>query len=108
MSLTPEGKLKREVKKWLADLPKRRGWTVSYFMPVQRGYGKMGISDFICCIDGLFVAIETKAPGEGPTARQSAYLSEVVDASGVAAWLDNVNDLDTLESFIAEMLEEEA
>lgn len=32
-----------------------------YYMPVQGGYGVSGIPDFIVCVCGHFLAIETKA-----------------------------------------------
>ena len=60
--MTPEGKIKAKVDRILnnTDLV---SW---YFKPVQSGYGKRAL-DYICCIAGRFVAIETKAPGEEPT-----------------------------------------
>jgi len=56
--MTPEGKVKAEIKKLL----KIHG--VWFYMPVQNGYGKVGIPDFICCFNGKFLAIEAKAPGK--------------------------------------------
>lgn len=56
MAQTPEGKVKDAVKK---ELRKRDIW---YFMPMQNGFGVVGIPDFICCWEGTFLAIETKAP----------------------------------------------
>jgi hypothetical protein len=58
---TPEGKVKDDVK---ALLTERGIW---FYMPVQTGYGVGGIPDFICCWKGLFMAIETKAPGKEST-----------------------------------------
>jgi len=54
---TPESRVKDDVKKLLTE----RG--IWYYMPVQTGYGVGGIPDFICCWKGLFIALETKAPG---------------------------------------------
>lgn len=54
--MTPEGKIKAMVKKGLASLK-----TKPYvFMPVQSGFGSASL-DFLACIGGQFVAIETKA-----------------------------------------------
>ena len=43
------------------------------WMPVVTGYGKRSL-DYICCIQGRFVAIETKATGEWlrPSQRERA------------------------------------
>lgn len=50
-----EREVKAEVKKILARLPYT--W---YYMPVQTGYGVSGVPDFIVCINGHFISIETK------------------------------------------------
>ena len=58
MARTPESIVKAGVEKVLAEFG---AW---YYMPVQNGMGVSGIPDFIACIDGKFIAIETKAPGK--------------------------------------------
>lgn len=62
---TPEGKVKRAVKKVLDH------FGVMYDMPVPGGFGKSQL-DFTCCIPphGMFMSIETKAPGEKLTGPQ--------------------------------------
>lgn len=55
---TPEGRVKTKVSRWLTEL----GAECWYFMPVQSGFGRPAL-DYECCIRGLAVAIETKAPG---------------------------------------------
>lgn len=76
---TPEGKIKEIVKKCLKKL-QDRGFSVYRFMPVQNGMGAPAL-DFYVCIEGLFVAIETKAPGKTLTARQFKT-SEAIAAAG--------------------------
>ena len=56
--MTPEGKVKDAVKKVL----KKHG--IWYFMPMQNGFGVVGVPDFICCFNGAFLGVETKAPGK--------------------------------------------
>ena len=55
MAQTPEGKVKDAVKKILKSL------NIYYFMPATGGYGRSGVPDIVCCVKGLFVAIECKA-----------------------------------------------
>lgn len=91
--MTPEGRVKQGVKRVLATVP--RAW---YYMPVQNGMGRSGIPDFIACIPtvitpdmvgetiGVFMAVETKAPGKGAdtTANQDRELHGIRTAGGVA------------------------
>ena len=59
MAMTPEGKVKDKIRKFLKELP--RCW---HFAPVSNGMGVAGIPDILCVIDGRFVGIECKAPGK--------------------------------------------
>jgi hypothetical protein len=74
---TPEGRVKTKVSKWLKEL--RRCWP---FMPVQSGYGAVAL-DYIVCIRGAFVSIETKAPGGELTPTQQATKAAIIAAGGV-------------------------
>lgn len=101
MSTTPEGAVKRAVKKALAAT---RLW---YFMPVQNGMGRVGIPDFIGCVPyvvrpedvgrtvGLFFAVETKAPGkvEATTPNQDREIAGIRAASGHMQVLDDARQL---------------
>jgi hypothetical protein len=79
----PEAKLKDEVKAWLKSL---NAYT---YMPVPAGYGAQTL-DFLCCINGRFVGIETKAEGKVPTPRQEACMRAIREAGGVAVWGDSL------------------
>jgi hypothetical protein len=72
--MTPEGAVKAKVKEALNEL--KSYW----FMPVQTIYSAHAL-DFYCCINGVFVAIETKAPKKMLSVRQVA-LARVIAASG--------------------------
>lgn len=98
MAMTPEGKVKKDVKAWL----KARG--IWFYMPVQNGMGVVGIPDLICCWDGKFLAIETKAPGKRSqtTANQEARIDEIRAAKGWAIVVDDVSQLDEFEKEINE------
>ena len=75
MTKGPEGKLKAQVKAYLDE----RG--AYYFMPVQTGFGAATV-DFLCCVKGHFVAIETKIWPRKATARQLLCLNAVQAAGG--------------------------
>ena len=102
---TPEGKVKEAIKKrlnkagiWQAGQPKPaevRGW---YYMPVPNGMGVHGIPDFVCCINGLFVGIEAKAPGKvkDTTINQQKRHTEIISAGGVVLVVDDASQLDVL------------
>jgi len=87
---TEEGKLKDRVKLFLKQLG------AYYHMSVPVGYGRPTV-DFVCCVPqwhnggriGRFVAIETKAPGNEPTANQWKVLNETKEAGGIAFWCDS-------------------
>lgn len=97
---TPEGKVKDLVKKWL----KENGYW--YYVPVSAGYGRHGIPDFVCCADGLFVGIETKAPGKrekdnrGCSALQVLVGKEIIDHNGIWVVVDGEDDLVNLKETI--------
>lgn len=89
MAQTPEGRVKAQVKRYLKD----RG--VWYYMPMQNGMGRVGIPDFICCFEGKFYAIETKAPGkrDNTTPNQKRELEGIRCAGGAALVVDDVSQL---------------
>lgn len=87
--MTPEAAVKLKVKKIL-QLNK-----IYYFMPAANGYGRVGIPDFIACVDGFFLAVECKAGKNKPTALQQMELKAITEAKGVALVIneDNLSDL---------------
>jgi len=88
-----EGAVKEKVKQTL----KRMG--AHWYMPVPTGFGKQGVSDFLVCHKGLFIAIETKFGGNKPTKLQANYGTEVAKAGGLFLVIDE-NNVGTLESQI--------
>jgi hypothetical protein len=87
--LTPEGKVKAAVKKVL------KAARVYFFMPVQNGMGRVGIPDFICCVNGRFVAIETKAPGKSGTLtpNQQREIGLIRGANGDALVVESAEEV---------------
>lgn len=105
--MTPEGKVKLDIKKWLHDRgfiragSKEEDWPSPilgwYYMPMQNGMGVHGIPDFICCYRGKFISIEAKAPGKEPTENQKDRGSEIQLAAGTWIVVDNIDTLNQLE-----------
>jgi len=87
--MTPEGKVKKEVREFLK---KENIW---YYQPVQNGMGQVGIPDFICCRKGTFIGIETKAPGKKnqTTPNQERVMKEIRDHGGFTLVADSVLDV---------------
>lgn len=75
-------------------------------MPVQNGMGVVGIPDFIVCWCGMFVAIETKAPGKrsSTTPNQKRRIAEIQQAQGVALVVDDVAQVQELFDALVEDL----
>ena len=92
MAQTPEGKVKDACKKFLKE---RGAW---FFMPVSNGMGQVGIPDIIICYKGIFVAIETKAPGKKKniTPNQERVIEAIRNADGFAWVVDNPDDMPML------------
>jgi hypothetical protein len=76
--MTPEAKVKSEIKKVLAE------YGCWYFMPSMNGYGRAGIPDFIGCYQGVFFAVEAKAPEGQVTAHQQREIDAIHHAGGAA------------------------
>jgi Holliday junction resolvase len=78
MAMTPEAKVKKQVKAILDGLD------VYHFSPMQNGMGRAGIPDIIACHGGRFIGIECKAGDNKPTALQERELNRILNAGGEA------------------------
>jgi len=93
MARTPEAKVKANIKKIL----QLHG--VYYAMPMGTGYGNSGVPDFLCCLNGKFLAVEAKANGGIPTALQQKHLDDIHKAGG-EWWIVNETNLMAFEIFV--------
>jgi Holliday junction resolvase len=93
MAQTPEAKVKAKIKKILKD----NG--VYYAMPIGTGYGSSGVPDFLCCVNGNFLAVEAKAGKGTTTALQEKNLREIKECGGTAAVIAE-EQLEYLEQLI--------
>jgi len=85
MASTPEAKVKAKIKAIL------KAHNVYYAMPIGTGYGSSGVPDFLCCMDGYFVAIEAKAGKGTTTALQEKNLKQITESGGVALVINETN-----------------
>lgn len=106
--MTPEGRVKDSIKKWLdargfwrAGGPEPdmvRGW---YYMPQNMGMGVSGIPDFVGSTlvgpAAVAWAIEAKAPGEKPTPLQLERHAEMRACGWLVLVVDDVSQLSPLE-----------
>ena len=91
--MTPEGRIKAQVKKLLGE------HGAYYHMPVQNGMGAPSL-DFICCHRGCYFGIETKAGNKKPTPRQENTMNQIRLAGGLAFLVNEVEGLDELREWL--------
>lgn len=94
MAMTPEAKVKAQIKAWL------KARSIWYCCPIGSGFGSSGVPDFICCWDGGFLAIEAKAPGKrgNTTPLQDDQIMGIHRAGGAAIVVDDIKQLDEMEA----------
>lgn len=90
--MTPEGKVKQDVKALL----KKHG--AYWHMPVQNGMGDPAL-DFHVCHRGRYLGIETKRPGGVLTPRQEQTRRRIEAAGGTVLVIDGTN-LEALEFWL--------
>jgi hypothetical protein len=95
MATTPEAKVKAKIKTILKE------HNVYYAMPIGSGYGNAGVPDFLCCLQGQFVAIEAKAGKGKTTALQEKNLRDIL-MSGGHAWVVNEENLEEFKQWVKE------
>lgn len=93
MAQTPEAKVKAKVVKALKDAD------VYYFFPATHGFGRSGVPDIVCCVDGKFLGIECKAGKNKPTALQVREMEAIRQANGIAVVV-NEESWDNLPEFL--------
>jgi hypothetical protein len=99
--VTPEGKVKEQIKKVLKSLG------VFYWMPVMgMQFGTTGASDFICVVQGRVICIEAKATRRNrPTMNQFSFGERVQKAGGVW-WVIHDQNVIELPMLLRDFMEE--
>lgn len=102
MAKTPEGEVKKGIKKVLTS------HGIFYYMPVNNGMGVGGASDFLCCRPivvtqemvgrtlGVWLAVEAKAPGKTATDRQDQFIEQITSRGGQGHVIDDAQVLKEL------------
>jgi hypothetical protein len=99
--MTPEGRIKLRVKRLLKEYEP----DLYYEMPVPSGFGKAGL-DFHCCFWGYYFAVETKAPGKGPTPRQALTIKAIMRSRGSVFVIDSDKGVEQLRLWLLEKAKE--
>ena len=95
MTMTPEGRVKSQVKQVLA----KYGEELDQFWPVQNGMGTPAL-DCIICYRGHHIEVETKAPGKKPTARQRVTIDRKQLAGAVVFVIDGEDGCRRLDEYL--------
>jgi len=98
MASTPEALVKKRVRLVLDR------HEVYHFMPPANGYGRTGVPDIICCVNGKFLAIECKAGKGKTTPLQDRELEHIRMAGGVALVV-NENNVEEVEAAVIKLKE---
>lgn len=85
--MTPEGKVKAKIKKYLDSIG------AYHFWPVQTGYGQRTL-DCLCFYNERGYAFEVKPPGVEGTPRQDRIIEEMLQKG--ARWAGYVRSVDDL------------
>lgn len=89
MAMTPEARVKNDIKKWLN---KHRFY---HFSPIGGPFTVHGVPDIIVCAYGRFIGIECKAPGKekNTTRNQDHHIQRINEAGGLAFVATSVQDV---------------
>lgn len=98
--MASEKNFERHVKMFLQS---RGAWFVKFF---ANAYTPRGIPDILCCVNGYFVGIETKAPDGKPSELQIFHVRKIRAAGGFAFVL-YPSAFEDFKQFIDGLLREE-
>ena len=102
MASGPEAKL---IKKMRDAAQEKYGSRIVVVKYHGSQFSEAGVHDLLCCLDGMFVSVEVKAPETywrdgspsveaalemGPTLKQRAFAKRVEKAGGIAAFAADV------------------
>lgn len=89
LTYAQEATLTKKVKEWLDTQE-----DIFYYKASDRY--KKGVSDFIICVDGIFVAAELKAAGGKASPHQKLFIKEVQRAGGIGGICYTLYDVKNL------------
>lgn len=97
MTITPEGKVKKQVRAILDY------FGAYYFFPATGGYGRSGVPDIVACYNGRFIGIEVKAGNNIPTALQQRELRLIRERGKGYSLVLSEKNLDTLHDLLGDL-----
>jgi hypothetical protein len=80
MSSGPETRLRKRIVKTLQERYPDGLFTKIHVSVFQNA----GIPDLVCCVEGLYIAIEIKIPGRKASPNQEFYMTRIRRAKGAA------------------------
>lgn len=97
----PETRLRKKMEKAL-----KAEWPKGYFRKIHGNqYQNAGIPDLLCCVEGLFIALEVKTARGETTPIQEFELKMIRNASGYVAVVRTVQEaIDAVREAISETL----
>jgi hypothetical protein len=101
--MRPEVRIKKLVDLALKKLSNRleeQGQELYVNRPVPSGYGKRNTLDFVVCLAGHFLAIETKAPDKWLTPLQRHTCRSMHRAGATVFIVSGVDGIEALERWI--------
>lgn len=98
MASTPEVKVKKRIDAQIERVP----YTMR-IKPIGGQFSEPGVSDYVLCSSGLFVAIEAKSVEKDPypTELQKKFLRRTINNQGLVAVVDETN-VDGLAAWLTE------
>lgn len=83
----PEAKLKTDIRRYLTK-------EKIFWSSIQNGFGaKPGDPDLICCVNGMFLALEVKTPDGRATEIQAQRAKEIIDCWGIHFFVRSLDDV---------------
>ena len=99
MGMTPEGRIKHKLDRALKALG------VWYFKPASGAFGRSGIPDYILCVRGHLVGIETKADKtKKPTDLQAQCMKKIEEAGGKCFVVYDEATLKLVEEYVEDRM----
>lgn len=88
----------KKTKQWLkGQLDKHK---IMHVMPAGTIYGKAGVADFLCCVNGTFVAIEAKSFNGKQTPLQLLFEKTVIKNKGYYFLINETNKTEVLKKIL--------
>jgi hypothetical protein len=79
-------------------------WGVFYWMPGMGAYGRAGVSDFVCIVEGMALVIEAKRDAEEkPTPLQKQFMNGVMEKGKGVALVIHADNLELLPTTLRRM-----